>query len=317
MRDELPGMVALGAIFTLSIMSGMALSELYGPEYQAFGPDTGNPGNALEYLVLIIGFTAGILLAVKMGGQKMVKYVFLGITGMTVWFVLVPVVALSGSYDLALYLPLVIGGAAVAALYWYPEWYVIDAAGVLMAVGLTAILGISFGPIPALVLLAALAVYDAIAVYKTKHMIDLADTVMSESLPIMFVIPKHAGYTFIKKEKTLKEQIAAGEARDALFMGLGDVIIPGALVVSAYKFLNLSPGTPGFAAGTPEFFGVAGNVAVAMITLAGGLIGYTLLMRAVLRGNPQAGLPLLNGGTVVAFLIAVFAVFGTLDVISF
>lgn len=316
MRDELPGMVALGAIFTLSIMSGMALSELYGPEYQAFGPDTGNPGNALEYIILILGFTAGILLAVKLGGQKMVKYVFLGITGMTVWFVLVPVVALFAPATVALLLPLVFAAIAFVALYAYPEWYVIDSAGIIMSVGLTAILGISFGPVPALLLLAALAVYDAIAVYKTKHMIDLADTVMSESLPIMFVIPKHAGYTFIKKEKTLKEQLASGEQRDALFMGLGDVIIPGALVVSAYKFLWFPAGTPGLPDGTPEFLGMAGNVAVAMITLVGGLIGYSLLMRAVLKGNPQAGLPLLNGGTVVAFLAAVFAVFGTFDVIS-
>jgi presenilin-like A22 family membrane protease len=254
---------------------------------------------------------------VKLGGQKMIRLVFLGITGMTVWFVLVPVVALSGSELLTLLLPLALGAVAVGALYYYPEWWVIDSAGVLMSVGLTAILGISFGPIPALVLLVALAIYDAIAVYKTKHMIDLADTVMSQSLPIMFVIPKHSGYSFLKKERTLKEQIASGEQRDALFMGLGDVIIPGALVVSAYKFLRLPLDTPGFPEGTPLFLGMAGNVAVAMVTLVGGLIGYALLMRAVLKGNPQAGLPLLNGGTVAAFLLAVWAVFGTFDVISF
>jgi presenilin-like A22 family membrane protease len=139
---------------------------------------------------------------------------------------------------------------------------------------------------------------------------------MAESLPIMFVIPKHRDYTFIKKEKTLKQQIAAGEPRDALFMGLGDVIIPGALVVSAYKFLSFPVGAEALPGGTPDFLGMPGNVAVAMITLLGGLLGYALLMRAVLRGNPQAGLPLLNGGTVAAFLLGVFAVFGTWDVIS-
>lgn len=294
-------MVALGAIFTLSIIAGMALSVLYGPEYQAFGPDTGNPGNALAYIVLILGFTAGILLAVKFGGEKLIKPVFLGITGLTVWFVLVPVVALTGSDLLVLGLPVLLGAGFVAALYLYPEWWVIDSAGVLMSVGLTAILGISFGPLPALLLLGALAVYDAIAVYKTKHMIDLADVVISESLPIMFVIPKHSGYSFLKKEKSLKDQIASGEERDALFMGLGDVIIPGALVVSAFKFLDA----------TPAFFGVHGNVAVAIITLAGGLIGFSLLMRAVLRGNPHAGLPLLNGGTIAAYALASLAVYGT------
>jgi presenilin-like A22 family membrane protease len=31
----------------------------------------------------------------------------------------------------------------------------------------------------------------------------------------------------------------------------------------------------------------------------------------VLKGNPQAGLPLLNGGTIAAFLVGSFLVYGT------
>jgi presenilin-like A22 family membrane protease len=186
-------------------------------------------------------------------------------------------------------------------LWKFPEWYIIDSAGILMCIGLSAILGLSFGIIPALILLVLLAAYDAIAVYQTKHMIALADTVMSESLPIMFVIPKHWDYSFLVKRKSLKEQIAAGERRDALFMGFGDVVIPGALVVSAYYTLPF----------VPSLGGLEGNLAVALITLAGGLVGFSLLMRFVLKGNPQAGLPLLNGGTVAAFIVGSLAVYGT------
>ena len=302
MRPEVPATFALGGIFVLCIMAGMLVSELYGPEYQAFGPDTGNAGNALEYVALILAFTFGILMAVKYVGRKAVKYLFLGITGFTVYFVLVPIVLLAGSELLALAVSLGAAIAFTAMLYFYPEWWVIDSSGILMAIGLTAILGISFGPLPALLLLAVLAVYDAIAVYQTKHMIELADTVVSENLPIMFVIPKKAGYSFLKKEKGLKEQIKEGGERDALFMGLGDVIIPGALVVSAYHFGSRAT----------DFYGVTGNVAVAIITLVGGLIGFYFLMRAVLKGNPQAGLPLLNGGTVAAYLIASFVVWGNI-----
>lgn len=302
MRPELPATVALGGIFILCIMGGMLISDLYGSEYLAFGPDTGNPMNALEYVALILAFTFGILLTVKYVGRKAVKYLFLGITGFTVYFVLVPVVLLTGSEGLALGISLLAAGVFTVMLYFYPEWWVIDAAGVLMAVGLTAILGISFGPLPALLLLAVLAIYDAIAVYQTKHMIELADTVVSENLPIMFVIPKKAGYSFLKKEKGLKQQIKEGGERDALFMGLGDVIIPGALVVSAYRF----------GSDATAFYGVPGNVAVAMIKLVGGFIGFFFLMRAVLKGNPQAGLPLLNGGTVAAYIVASFVVWGNI-----
>jgi presenilin-like A22 family membrane protease len=301
-RAEIPATLALGAIFALSIMGGIYVSQFYGPEYQAFGPDTGNPLNSLEYLVLILAFTGGILLAVRFGGRKLVKWVFLGVTGFTVYFVLVPILAQGLPEVASVGIAAAAAVAFTVALWRYPEWWVIDSAGVLMCVGLTAILGISFGILPAILLLGLLAGYDALAVYKTKHMIELADAVMSESLPIMFVIPKHAGYSFVKKTKSLKEQLAAGEARDALFMGLGDVIIPGALVVSAFNFLG----------GAPAFLGMPGNVAVAMLTLFGGVVGFSMLMLMVLRGNPQAGLPLLNGGTVAAYLMASFAVYGTL-----
>jgi len=239
---------------------------------------------------------------VRFGGRKIVKWVFLGVTGFTVYFVLVPILSQAIDPDLSFVIAVVAAAAFTVALWKYPEWWVIDSAGILMCVGLSAILGISFGILPAILLLVLLAVYDAIAVYKTKHMIELADTVMSESLPIMFVIPKRAGYTFVKKTTTLKEQIASGAPRDALFMGLGDVIIPGALVVSAFHFLS----------GETLFFGITGNVAVALLTLFGGVVGFGMLMRAVLKGNPQAGLPLLNGGTVAAYVLASLVVYGTI-----
>lgn len=306
MRAEIPGVVALGAIFALCILGGLFVSQFYGVEYQAFGPQTDNPLNSVYYLLLILGFTGGVLLAVRLGGRKAVKALFLGITGFTVYFVLAPLFysGLNFTLEASIGAALEVAVFLTALLWRFPEWYVIDAAGVLMCVGLSAILGISFGILPALLLLALLAAYDFIAVYKTKHMIELADTVMTESLPIMFVIPKHWGYSFLSKRKSLKEQLDSGEARDALFMGLGDVVIPGALVVSAVRFLPSDP----------PFLGIDASVAVALFTLVGGLVGFSLLMRAVLKGNPQAGLPLLNGGTIAAFVVASLAVYGTLIV---
>ena len=44
----------------------------------------------------------------------------------------------------------------------------------------------------------------------------------------------------------------------------------------------------------------------------GTLAGYGFLMIFVLRGNPQAGLPLLNGGAIVGFLVGVWASTGSL-----
>ena len=38
--------------------------------------------------------------------------------------------------------------------------------------------------------------------------------------------------------------------------------------------------------------------------MIGGLVGYAALMTQVARGKPQAGLPLLNGGSILGYLIS-------------
>ena len=40
-------------------------------------------------------------------------------------------------------------------------------------------------------------------------------------------------------------------------------------------------------------------------------VGFAILMRFVLKGNPQAGLPLLNGGTIAGYLLSFALVYGT------
>jgi len=132
----------------------------------------------------------------------------------------------------------VIAAALTILLYKYPEWYVVDFVGVCVAAAVAAILGISLSILPVFVLLIMLAIYDAISVYKTKHMITLADAVTQERLPVLLVVPTSKGYSFLK-QKSLKEQIKKKEKREAVFMGLGDIAIPGVLVVSAFSFLGM------------------------------------------------------------------------------
>ncbi len=87
-----------------------------------------------------------------------------------------------------------------------------------------------------------------------------------------------------------------------MFMGLGDVIIPGVLVASAFNFLP-----------NELVAGIAGNLLVAIGALIGSVVGFAALMTYVLKGNPQAGLPLLNGGTIIGYVIAYLVVFGDLS----
>ena len=263
-----------------------------------------NPNDPLipvYYIVAMVAFTFAILYIIKKKRENIVKWIFLGAVGFTIFYVLLVTIA-AFTYDtVSLIVSL---GATIVLMYYLvkrPEWYVVDIAGILMAVGVIGIFGISLSILPVLILLIILAVYDAISVYGTKHMVALADGVTQMRLPILLVVPKHTGYSYLE-QKPLKQQIDEGEEREAMFMGLGDVIIPGILVASAFNFL-------------PEgtILGLDSSLVVALGTLVGAVVGFGLLMRFVLKGNPQAGLPLLNGGAIIGYLISYLLVYGDLS----
>jgi presenilin-like A22 family membrane protease len=204
------------------------------------------------------------------------------------------------NYLLPIIISITIALSLTYIVHKYPEWYVVDTVGLVMGIGATVILGVTFAILPALVLLLILAIYDAISVYKTKHMISLADSVIDLNLPVLLVIPKKWSYSFRKEKPRLKEQLESGAEREAMFMGLGDIVIPSLLVVSALSFLPSSEGG----------LGIANNLLVSIGTMIGILIGFTVLMRFVMKGNPQAGLPLLNSGAIGGYIITYLLVFG-------
>ncbi|MGB0653010.1 MAG: presenilin family intramembrane aspartyl protease PSH [Thermoplasmatota archaeon] len=261
---------------------------------QAF-EDPDDAGNSIGYLLLILVFTGFILYAQRRGWTKVIQGVILLAVGGTVAYVVAPLLMMWGlASSPAWWIGIVTSAGATFALYKHPEWYVVDGVGLLVAAGAAAIFGISLSVVPVVVLLVALAVYDAIAVYKTKHMLALADSVMNLRLPVLLVVPKTTkGYSFLEDVTQLKEASSENKGdRDALFMGLGDLVMPTILVVSALHF------GLGEAAG----WGAA----------AGTMVGYAALMTFVMRGNPQAGLPLLNGGAILGFLVGLYVGTGSI-----
>ena len=166
-------------------------------------------------------------------------------------------------------------------------------------------------------------------------MLELADTMIDLKLPILLVAPKEKGYSFLDEkegvmEKTIQRpsqedwedpKIGAIKVektgRDALFMGLGDVIFPGMLIISTITFL---PQTGPVLGSLPltSFFGWLhlDPLMVGIGTLLGGLMGYLGLMTQVAKGKPQAGLPLLNGGAILGYFITGLIVYGPSDLIQ-
>ena len=295
MRDKLP-IIGTAFIFLFVQFAALGLALLFPTEYRAF-EDAENPVNPIIYLVMILLVTGIILILIKYGKGRIIQALFLTSIFITVFIMFIPLIFLVlPSANGALLGSLAIAVIMITTLLIHPEWYVIDIVGVIVASGITAILGISLGILPAVIFLIILAVYDAISVYKTKHMLTLAEGVTPLGLPVMFVVPKKGGFRMDSlKERSLT---ADGEEREAVFMGLGDSVIPGILAVSSFMFLQSSSGAVEHA-----------NLLVAMGTLVGSFIGYLILMRLVYRGKPQAGLPLLNGGALLGFAISYLLVY--------
>ena len=104
---------------------------------------------------------------------------------------------------------------------------------------------------------------------------------------------KIKNYSLIKETKRLKEKLKDGEERDAFFMGLGDIVMPGILVATVYN--NIPDG-----------------LLLSIGIIVGTLLGFSILMIFVMRGKPQAGLPLLCGGAIAGYIVASLILYGEL-----
>ncbi len=322
--------VGVTVVLFLGVQFGaLALIEPFHESERQAVENPDDPTNSVVYFAIILVATAFMLVTFKYDVEWLIKALIIGVSVMLAWFVfaeLVPPVATVGSVNAIAAL----GAIAVGAgLLFYPEWYVIDSTGVIMGAGAAALFGISFGLLPAILLLTVLAVYDAISVYRTEHMLDLAEGVMDLKIPVVLVIPTSLSFSYLESGSTddvldddtdssddetgsepdspateesdvdaeTDDQDADAIERDALFIGLGDAVIPTILVASAAYFLDVGMiAVPGIALNVPALGAIIGTIA-----------GLLVLMHMVLKGKPHAGLPLLNGGAISGYLLGAVA----------
>jgi presenilin-like A22 family membrane protease len=112
---------------------------------------------------------------------------------------------------------LCVGFALALAKFRFPQMRNVSAA--LSSAGAGAAIGAAM-PMPAVfAFMILLSVYDYIAVFSTKHMVEIATAVSKRNMP----------FSISSKEKTAKGDIA-------LELGTGDISMPAALAVSALAF---------------------------------------------------------------------------------
>ncbi|MYL66395.1 presenilin family intramembrane aspartyl protease PSH [Halorubrum distributum] len=311
---EYRGVAFVVGLFLVVQVGALALvPEFAESGYQAVeNPE--NPANSVLYVVAIVAMTGLMLAAFRYDFDGAIRLLIVGVSAWLSWYVFSALVS-----PLAAAVPAV---AVAVGLLVHPEWYVIDTAGVLMGAGAAGLFGISFGLLPALILLAVLAVYDAVSVYGTEHMLSLAEGVMDLNIPVVLVIPLSLSYSLLDGESASEEVSGVGEEaetdeepdsghdsdtadgsdaaepaeagdRDAFFIGLGDAVIPTVLIASAATF------SPAADLAVP----LLGVNLPALLAMVGTLAGLLVLMRWVIRGRAHAGLPLLNGGAIGGYLI--------------
>jgi presenilin-like A22 family membrane protease len=309
-------------LFALVQVGALALVQPFMDAGLQTVEDPSDPTNSLLYVAAILVATAVMLGAIKLGVDRLLQVLIVFAAVMLAFYVFSVVAPPLVTYAGLNLLAAVAAAAIGLGLLLYPEWYVIDTAGIVMGAGAAGLFGISFGLLPALLLLVVLAVYDAISVYGTEHMLALASGAMDLRLPVVFVVPLTLSYSFLDADgpATLEDDDTEADAdeteggaerddaegddenpdeedpfaRDAFFIGLGDAVIPTILVASAAFF---QPGgapllsVPGIALTLPALGAVVGTLA-----------GLLTLMWMVLEGRAHAGLPLLNGGAIAGYL---------------
>ncbi|TKX78989.1 presenilin family intramembrane aspartyl protease PSH [Halorubrum sp. SD626R] len=323
---EYRGVAFVVGLFLAVQLGALALvPEFAESGYQAVeNPD--DPTNSVVYVLAILVMTGVMLAAFKYDFDGAVRLLIVGTSAWLSWYVFTALVS-----PLAAAVPAVAVGVGLLV---YPEWYVIDAAGVLMGAGAAGLFGISFGLLPALILLAVLAVYDAISVYGTEHMLSLAEGVMDLNIPVVLVIPLSLSYSLLGDDEeggsdgpddATVAEVADGDGGDEAAGDedagsdetpgddeAADVSDPTPIEERDAFFIGLGDAViPAVLVASAATFSPAAALAVpllgvnlpALLAMVGSLAGLLVLMSWVIKGRPHAGLPLLNGGAIGGYLI--------------
>lgn len=146
--------------------------------------------------------------------------------------------------------------------------------------GVSALLGSSLTPLTAVFVLAGMAVYDIIAVYRTGHMVRLARSMIASGAIFGFIVPVSWGDFF-----TLRTQAQPSER--FMILGSGDIGLP---IMLAASMVRIS---------------VTGAAVIGAFSLIGLFIMHVIFLNQTER-RPMAALPPIATLSIIGFLVATF-----------
>lgn len=174
---------------------------------------------------------------------------------------------------------LIISLLLVILYSFYPYVWFHNFILILTLPGITAVLGASFTPYVAVIILIFMSVYDYIAVYKTKHMVKMAKAMIAGRAIFAMIYPEHwHGFKMRVNE--------AHPGEGFMMLGTGDFVFPIVMTTSAYTI----------------------SAVAAWIVLTASLFGLLLMhllfsLQKVRR--PMPALPPLAAFAIIGFLVAI------------
>lgn len=153
--------------------------------------------------------------------------------------------------------------------------------GVVLALGgIGAIIGLSLTPLTAVVLLVVLSFYDIIAVYKTGHMVKIAEEMIKSRAISGIILPQnYKGWA----EKL--ENVRPGGT--FMILGSGDLIMP-LILISSVVGLD----------------GLVSGLVILPFSLAGLFLTYYLFITQKTR-KPMAALPPIAVASIIGYLVSI------------
>jgi len=160
-----------------------------------------------------------------------------------------------------------------------PRIVIWNASLVIGIAGIALSLGMAIPPVVALVFLGIMAVYDIIAVYKTKHMVSMFKGLLAHGVVPAFILPASSAHLLHRLTP------AHGRSEGGVhLLGTGDLALPLLVVASAIPL----------------------GASVVTGAVIGMLLGFTAT-HAIFFGQtkpgPMAALPPIAAGTALGFLI--------------
>ncbi len=151
---------------------------------------------------------------------------------------------------------------------------------ILGIAGVSALLGLSITPIAALIIISALSIYDIISVYKTRHMVRLAENMLASGAVFGFLIPLRYRDFFMRIENNnFRER--------CMILGSGDVGLPIMFAASM----------------------VAGSLSSALVVAGFSAVGlFVTHLLFVNQGQRQAmaALPPIATASILGYFLAIF-----------